>query len=430
MAGSDREVRGSGGTVSAAPSLVYILGAFPASSQTFVAREIRILRRLGLPLRVFALGLDRDRPLPEGDEDWARTVAAVPHGLSLRLLAAHVFFLRRAVYRARYLRAFLAVARLPHRPRFLLLRALYAFWRVAPIARELLAEGSPRHVHAHFAVSQTEAALALAALLDCGFSFTAHARDIYAAPNALPEKMRAARFVVTCTGYNGEHLRRLCPDLPADHVQVIPHGVPLPCAAPVPPAEEPGRSLVPPLLLSAGRLIEKKGFETLLAACARLHARGVAFDCGIAGDGPLSRSLSHRIERSGLGHRVQLLGWKRPSEMEQLYEGAAVFVLASRVTPGGDRDGLPNVLVEALAHGVPVVSTRVSAIPELVIDGHTGLLVPPDDPEALAAALERLLADPELRRRLAEAGRRRVAERFEAMANARRLARLFEPLLS
>ena len=120
----------------------------------------------------------------------------------------------------------LALMGLRHRPRHLVLRGLHAFWRVPLVARELLETGETVHVHAHFAVSQTEAALGLAALLGCGFSFTAHARDIYATPNALEQKVRAARFVVTCTWYNVEYLRRLCPGLPPDRLHMIRHGVP------------------------------------------------------------------------------------------------------------------------------------------------------------------------------------------------------------
>ena len=313
------------------------------------------------------------------------------------------------------------------------------FWRVPLVARELLETGETVHVHAHFAVSQTEAALGLAALLGCGFSFTAHARDIYATPNALEQKVRAARFVVTCTWYNVEYLRRLCPGLPPDRLHMIRHGVPgtpeRPDAWPheeSPPGPAAGprpSSGAPPLLLSAGRLIPKKGLEVLVDACALLRGRGVPFECRIAGAGPLLRALDRRIDRAGLRGQVRLLGWQGAPEMARLYRTACVFVLPCRVARGGDRDGLPNVLVEALSLGLAVVSTRVSAIPELVQDGVTGLLVGPDDAAALAAALETLLSDADLRERLGAAGRRVVAEQFDLDANARRLESLFRPLL-
>jgi glycosyltransferase involved in cell wall biosynthesis len=304
------------------------------------------------------------------------------------------------------------------------------FWRVPVVARELLETGQTCHVHAHFAVSQTEAALALAQLLDCGFSFTAHARDIYATPNALDQKLRAARFVVTCTEHNAVHLSRLCPGLPPGRLHVIRHGVPSPPGLRPPGARPRPSPSSPPLLLSAGRLIPKKGFEVLVDACALLRERGVSFECRIAGAGPLYRGLERRIARAGLRAHVRLLGWQDGAEMARLYGAACAFALASRVVNGGDRDGLPNVLVEALSLGLAVASTRVSAIPELVQDGVTGLLVEPDDPVSLAGALERLLADPELRERLGEAGRRLVAARFDLEANTRLLAGLFRPLLT
>ena len=403
--------------------VVYVLGAFPAPSQTFIAREIRTLLRLGLPLRVFALGREPAAVLPEEDREWAAAVRFVPDGVTWRILAAHLFFLRRAARRVRYLRALRALVGLRHRPRYLWLRALYVFWRVVPLARELQAAGGTRHVHAHFALSQAETALGLSELLGCRFSFTAHARDIYASPNALEEKMRAASFVVTCTRYNADHLRGLCPELPAGHVHVIRHGVT--CGR-----DEHREAAGTPLLLGAGRLIAKKGFDVLIDACAVLRGRGVACDCAIAGEGPLRGALERRIRRAGLQGRVRLLGWQGPEEMERLYRRASVFSLPSRVVRGRDRDGLPNVLVEALAHGLPVVSTDVSAIPELVVDGVTGLLVAPDDPAALAAALARLLSDARLRLRLGEAGRRLVVERFDLETNTRQLAELFWPLVS
>ena len=416
------------GTTDARVQLAYILGAFPAPSQTFVAREIRTLLRLGLPLRVFALGRQKRARSEEEDRIWAAEVRHVPAGLSWRLACAHFWFLRRRERRRRYWRACVAVVGLRHRPRYLVLQALHVFWRVPAVARELLASGSTRHVHAHFAVSQTEAALVLATLLDCGFSFTAHARDIYATPKALEQKLRAARFVVTCTEYNARHLSRLCPELPQGRLHVIRHGVPNPPG----PAATGARSRLPqgpPLLLSAGRLVAKKGFEVLVDACALLREKGVSFECRIAGAGPLYRGLERRIERAGLRAHVRLLGWQGADEMARLYGAADAFALPSRVVNGGDRDGLPNVLVEAVSLGLAVVSTRVSAIPELIQDGVTGLLVEPEDPLSLAGALERLLSDPALRERLGAAGQRLVRERFDLEANTRRLADLFRPLL-
>lgn len=167
----------------------------------------------------------------------------------------------------------------------------------------------------------------------------------------------------------------------------------------------------------------------LVDACALLRGRGVPFECRIAGAGPLLRALDRRIDRAGLRGQVRLLGWQGAPDMARLYRAACGFVLPCRVARGGDRDGLPNVLVEALSLGLAVVSTRVSAIPELVQDGVTGLLVGPDDAAALAAALETLLSDADLRERLGAAGRSVVAEQFDLDANARRLESLFRPLL-
>jgi glycosyltransferase involved in cell wall biosynthesis len=401
--------------------VAYVLGTFPQASQTFIAREVRGLRQRGIPLLVFALARRPASLLEEADRAWYPLVRFAPLAAAPSVLAANASWLRRVP--ARYLRAFARVVSLPHRPRYLALRAVALFMTGAWIAREIERAGGCRQVHAHFALAQTEVALVVSELLGCPFSFTAHARDIYATPSALEEKIRAAAVVVTCTAYNVEHLRALCPDVDADRIRLVHHGVDVDAASRV--VRAPDADAARPLLLAAGRLIEKKGFDTLIAACAELRRRGVAFRCAICGSGPLLGALQKQVASMGLADVVDLPGWTPPGALLDRMSGAAAFVMPSRVSRGGDRDGIPNVILEAMAAGLPVIATGVSGIPEAVAHGVTGLLIDPDNPLALADAVERLLATPGLRTSYGDAARTRIHEEFALERASARLASVF-----
>jgi glycosyltransferase involved in cell wall biosynthesis len=308
------------------------------------------------------------------------------------------------------------------RPRFMYVKELLqALW----IADDLEASGDARWVHAHFAHSCATVGWLVAQLLELPFSFTGHAKDIYREhlnpAGLLARKMRAAQFVVTCTAANVEHLRRIAPDadvhlayhgLNADFAELLPSA---------PPRVEPTRLRV----VSVGRLVPKKGMDVLVEATALLCGLGVDLDVVVAGeDGPERDRISRLVQERGLEDTVQLCGQWSQAELLAQYRRSTIFVLACRIDTDGDRDGIPNVLVEAMAAGLPVVSTRVSGIPELVQDGANGILVPPEDPCALAEAMLRLAKDPALRERLAAAGAATVATRFDGDVLAARMAGL------
>jgi glycosyltransferase involved in cell wall biosynthesis len=320
----------------------------------------------------------------------------------------------------RFLRAIVTLMRLPYRPRVMRIRALGLALRAAWIADRIERGGGCRLVHGHFALAQTEVAMAVGVLVGAPFSFTAHARDIYDTPSGLPEKMRAAALVVTCTGYNVTWLRRLAPDVPAARVQLAYHGVAMDAfrARGAPAGDHP-------VVLAAGRFVDKKGFDVLVSACRILRDRGLDFTCRIVGDGPLGASLAALVQQAQLQQVVELPGWIPPAGMVGAFRDASVFVMPSRVSAGGDRDGIPNVILEAMAAGLPVVATGVSGIPEAVRHGESGLIVPPDDPAALAEAIGRLVRDPARARALGEAGERHVRERFDLAVSSARLAALF-----
>jgi len=401
-------------------AIAYVLGTFPTPSQTFIAREVRGLLAAGVPLQIFSLRRRAASALEPPDREWFHLVRFAPLSMSPSVLAANAYFLRRDPLR--YASALRLVLRLPHRPRALVVRAVALLLVAAWIAREIERAGGCRQVHAHFALAQTEVAMAAGALLGRPFSFTAHARDIYATPSALAEKMRAARLVVTCTQYNVEYLRRLCPDLSPERIHLVHHGVDAGLSA-QPDADVHDKA--PPLVLAAGRLIHKKGFDVLVAACRLLRNRGLTFRCRIVGDGPLRNTLARAIRDASLDDVVEVQGWLPPDRLAVMMARAAAFVAPSRISASGDRDGIPNVVLEAMAARRPVVGTDVSGIPEAVTNGVTGLLVPAGDAAALADALQRILAAPDASREMGEAGRRRVVESFDLASNSRRLAELF-----
>ena len=281
-------------------------------------------------------------------------------------------------------------------------------------------------LHAHYAHDVAMVAWLASIMTGLRFSFTAHAHDIYDASlnpaGLLRRKLLAAEFVVTCTEANRRHLLSIAPWA---RVHRVYHGLNADVARIV--AAEPARSQRNGRLrvLGVGRLVPKKGFDVLVDACAELDRRGVPFDAAIVGpDGGEGEELRRRIGRLGLGGRVALAGSMDQIELCDEYRRADVLCQPCRVLDD-DRDGIPNVLVEAMAFRVPVVTTGVSGIPELVADGVNGLVVPPDDAAALADALERLADDRALTELLARAGEKTVRERFDGERLAGRLVSLF-----
>src|SRR5260370_10039263 len=253
------------------------------------------------------------------------------------------------------------------------------------------------------------------------YSLTARAKATFHAsvnPEDLRRKLRDAAGVVTISAYHLDYPRRPFGPLAA-HVQRVYNGIDL--------EEFPYRRPDdrPPLIVAVGRLVEKKGCDDLIEACALLAARGRDFRCRIAGVGDLRAALQEHIERCRLQDHVKLIGPRPQNEIAREMQAAAVLAVPCIVAEDGDRDGLPNVVQEALALGTPVISTDVTGIPEVVRDGERGLLVPQHDPPALAGALERLLADPELRVRLAEKARRFMETEFDIHRNTARRRAMF-----
>lgn len=277
------------------------------------------------------------------------------------------------------------------------------------------------HLHAHFGTIATTIARLAARFAGIGYSFTAHAKDIFHAEvdrDALRDKLRDAAAVVTVSDFNRAWLREQYGAAAAD-VRRIYNGLDLVAFGFSSPGERPRE------ILAVGRLVEKKGFDTLIEACAVLRARGVAFHCTIIGDGLLRDTLAALIARHGLAEAVTLAGPRPQSEVIAALKHAAVFAAPCVVAADGDRDGLPTVVVEAMALGTPCVTTAVTGLSEVVRDGDTGLVVAQRAPEALADALARMLDDRALRIRLAEEARRQIERDFDVDRNAAELRTMF-----
>ena len=297
---------------------------------------------------------------------------------------------------------------------------LQASYLAEMVSRERLS-----HLHAHFAHNPTVVAMFTHQLTGVPYSFTAHAKDIYVKtpPALLRAEAHRARAVVTCTEYNRRYLTPQIGPAASSKLHRIYHGLDLSqfnfCW---PRASDPE----PPVILSVARLTEKKGLNDLILAADILRRWGRCFRVEIVGEGPLRQSLEARVSRLGLNDEVKLLGALPHEILCSKYQEACVFALPCTVATDGDRDGIPNVLLEAMASGVPILSTPVSGIPELITSEGEGLLVPPNNPARLADALVRLLTSPELRERLALFARAKIETSFSIERSSAQLLSLFE----
>jgi len=417
-------------------AIAYIVKAWPRLSETFILNEIVGLERRGVFIRIFSV---KD-PNPGPIHDRVALVRANVTYLSLSshwtsALPANFRSLRRRP--ATYLRTLLTaiVKVLRHRRRHrgspaLGRRALAAvrhFLRAGYLADVLFGE-PVTHLHAHFASSPALVALFTSRLTDVPYTLTAHAKDIYVShPDDLRAKLREARAVVTCTEYNRRHLLRRYSGECGGKLYRVYHGLDLsqfPLAASHAP--EPDGAVI----LSVARLVEKKGLDDLIAAVEILRRRGRRLRLEIIGTGPLRGTLEAQAKHLGLEDRVRLLGPQPHEAVRRAYGRASVFALPCRVAADGDRDGIPNVLLEAVASGVPVVSTHVSGIPELIESEHGGLLVEPNNPGMLADALDRILQSPELRARLTRAARAKLEAHFSLDQCSAGLLALFQAVLA
>jgi glycosyltransferase involved in cell wall biosynthesis len=380
---------------SQAQRIAVLVKRFPRLSETFILNEFLELRRQGMQVDMYAI-MD-----PNEHRSHPEALALVPEVVYLQTgsiwgsLPSALRTIRRhpsgAVRAAAWVltRHSAAAAR----------NCVHAMVLV-----DRLGQRAPAHLHAHFLHSPAAIAFIARKISGQRYSLTGHAKDIY---TTLPENVlmrcRDAEFVTTCTAANRSHLVEQIGLTPAN-VLLCRHGVDLDRFSGDRREPQAGR------ILSVGRLVEKKGFEVLVRACGELRRGGIDFELRIIGSGPLRDELLALAESEGIADAVHLMGSLSQAQVAAELAAAEVFALTPMVMPNGDRDGIPNVVLEAMAAGVPVVASAVSGIPEVIEDGVNGRLVPPRSPGLLAEALTELLCDVPQRARLAEAARRFVSE--------------------
>jgi glycosyltransferase involved in cell wall biosynthesis len=394
---------------------VYVVSRFPAITETFILDELRELRARGVEVEVLPLFGARGGEVHAAFRE-LRGRTHYQRTLSWELAAAQLHWLRRRprALLSAWAGALRATAPSPR----LLVRAPAVLLKAALLARRVEAMGVA-HVHAHWATHPALAAWTVRTLTGLPYSFTAHAHDLYVDRAMLREKVRDAAFVVTISEYNRRLLEEVCGRAARGKIHVIRCGVDLDEFTPA-----PRRPAAVPTFVCVASLRPYKGHAVLLDAVALLRARGVVLRVVLVGDGPLRADLQAQVARLGIGDAVTLRGALPHQEIPAVLAGATAVVLPSVTQSDGQMEGIPVALMEAMAAGVPVVSTRLSGIPELVRDGEGGLLVPERDPEALAGAMARLAADPELAARLAGGARRSVERDFDRARNVERLEAL------
>lgn len=404
----------SAGTAIPPERVLYVVSLFPALSETFVVREIQALIDRGVDIRILSLKPPLEKMVqPQA----AALMDRVLHpASSLRTLAAVLgVALRRPVLAARFL---YTMTRELYRQPKTLAKSLVALFRALGRIGDIRAF-DPQLLHAPWATCPSTVAWFLSRLLDRPYSFTSRAHDIFVEDHMMARKLESAALAVTITRHNVRFMERWMPYPGATPVHVI--------HSSLNPSELPfvriGRH--PHKLLAVGRLVPMKGFDVLLTALSELRSRGVDFTCTIIGEGP-ERPRLERMSRSlRLQNLVEFPGAMAQRDVLRHMTDSTLMVLPCVVTPHGQSDGIPNVLMESMAVGLPVVSTRISGIPELIEDGVNGRLVPARDAKALADAVQALLSDPAERQSFAQAGRRTVESDFNVRIEAGRLLEHF-----
>jgi glycosyltransferase involved in cell wall biosynthesis len=427
-----------------ADEIAYIAKGFPRLSETFISNEVLLLEKLGAKIKLFSIKRPDEQLVQNTVSRIKATMVYLPRVTSLsntfllvwllqnmrpfinahlHLAGGHPFVFFRTLAKA------LAMTIIYRNGAFTKPRKIYIkeFIQAVFIADQINQSGTIRHIHAHFCHGATTIAQFVSSLTGVPFSFTAHAKDIYQKNqnpgDLLIKKINAASFVATCTGANKQYLDTLGD---ASKIKLIYHGLDINFFKPAKFDKQRSLETIQKIL-SVGRFVEKKGFHFLLEACAMLKNRRFKFHCRIIGeDGDCLPQLQESVERLGLKQYVSLEAPKAHEELMQIYQQSQLFALPCQIVGDGDRDGIPNVLVEAMASGLAVVSTEISGIPELIKHNHNGLLVREKSSRELADAIGLLLTDQTLVKRLSANARDTVLERFDSDLTTLQLKILFD----
>ena len=404
------------------PVIVVVLKGYPRLSETFIAQELLELERAGYDLHLVSLRHPTDSKRHPINDEIRAPVTYLPEYLHHEPM--RVFF---AWWKARRLPGYRKAVRhwLKDLSRDVTRNRIRRFGQALVLAAERPA--AARWIYSHFIHTPSSVARYASDMTGIAWSASAHAKDIWTSPDwELREKLAAAEWTVTCTAGGARHLKDLSPD--AAKVALVYHGIDL-SRFPRPrrhPSRRDGTDAADPVrILSVGRAVAKKGLDTLADALALLPP-DLSWQWTHVGGGELADDLKAQVDRLGLAGRVAINGSRAQSEVLEAYAASDLFVLPCRIADDGDRDGLPNVLVEAQSQGLACISTPISGIPELIEDGRTGILVPANDPAALAGAIEDAIRLPDLRVRIGQAAMERVHAHFNHLGTIGQLIALFE----
>ena len=400
----------------------FVLKGYPRLSETFIAQEIAGFEKAGLPLEIISLRAPADKRRHPVHDEITAAVTYLPeyiHHEPLRCLAAMIKAWRLPGFGGAWkaFRADFARDKSRNRVRRFAQAAVLAVERGPHVSR----------LHAHFIHTPASVTRYAAQMLGCDWSCSAHAKDIWTSPDwELEEKLAQALWTVTCTASGHAHLQPLSADPARVHLSY--HGLDLNRFGPFAGRnhKRDGSNPADPVrLVSVGRAVTKKGYDTLLEALALLPP-GLHWRFDHAGGGELLDNLKEQAVRLGIDDRIVWHGAQDQAAVLALYRACDMFVLPCRIAPDGDRDGLPNVLVEAASQGLACISTTISGVPELISGKRLGVLVPPEDPAELAQAIEVLARSPDKRGKLGRAIEKRVRSEFDHNASIRQLMALFE----
>jgi glycosyltransferase involved in cell wall biosynthesis len=403
--------------------IAYVLLRFPRLTETFVAEEIRNVQKLGINVRIFSLLSPSKRIVHAVSAELSKQVCCVPSITDPSLWYSQIYFIFKNPQKYFHLLWILLsqpapkISFLPKR----LIIFLKSIWLALNIKDKPV-----KLVHTHFAWLSAAAGMIVSELLDIPFTITTHAYDIYSYKNDLLElTTKMADRIVTISEYNKNAMLKMSNGLDDSKIDVIHCGIDLAYFKPT-KKEDPNNVIQ---ITSIGSLIEKKGHEYLIRACKSLESEGIEFNCVIIGEGELRNHLQELIDNLRLRNKIALIGAKTQGFVKNRLNETDLFVLACRVAEIGDQDGIPVAIMEALAMEVPVISTRVSGIPELIKDGETGILVPERDPKALAKAIVYIVQERSLSQELAINGRILVEREFNISKNVYRLSQLFQQVI-
>ncbi len=395
-------------------NIAYIVSLFPCWSETFIMRELAELSRLGHPAQIYSLKRASEKTV---HAEAADLLSAVHYPRLMACLASTLRAL--AQQPSTVLKIVLDLIVGGYRYPLMLAKTLALLPVILAYAESLKSKGI-EHIHAHWATYPATAAWIIMRLTGIPYSFTAHAHDIWLQKPYLQAKIEAAATVVTISRYNVTYLTNLYGAAVREKIAVVHCGLdPEKFVA----IERDGRETS--RIVSVGRFDEIKGFEYLIRACRVLQERSLPFHCTLIGSGPLLGSMQNLAKRNQVDDRITFAGALQQSDLKQLLRRSDLFVLPSVQTSSGDQDGIPVALMEAMLMKLPVISTTVSGIPELILDRQTGLTVPPRAAGALADAIEEMLTDHNLRSTCAENGHRHVAEQFNIKLSVQQLLHVF-----